>query len=269
MGLLALSCVMSILNSNGPSTCLGAQEEKQTNEGKIELPTDNNTPIIVYDTTGGYGVKDPEGFKPEPMLQIFPDGRVVAGRNNPKAARSQWKMPADDLQKLLQRIVRDREFFETSSDDIAQQIKATGKRVLLADASTSEITVNLPQGNQTVSVYAVSFAAKQFRQIDPLVFLAATNVELMELRHRASLGTDEQAASLLSEINEAFAEEFPGVGKFTVSDLQSAYKRSEGALTVSLKRDFKSQKSTRSIRATFKQDSGEEEPKIKFYQSKR
>ena len=64
---------------------VSAQDKELTEEqlASIQLPMDPEDPVFEYDSFGGMRMAVPEGFEATPDLQVYGDGKVVAGTSRP------------------------------------------------------------------------------------------------------------------------------------------------------------------------------------------
>lgn len=119
---------------------------------------------------------------PNRQLNISADGTLsIWGAHAPLQAHH---LTADQLQQLLDFVIRDRHFLAVHADQIQQQIKSlqqSGRLFAITDAPTSRIRVNLPKQQHRVEFYAVDMAARLFPEIAELQDLQAIHTRLNEL----------------------------------------------------------------------------------------
>lgn len=185
----------------------------------FELPNDNSVPVLTFDYSGGFRMRPPAGFVKKPRLQIFPDGRVLKSPNGPDLPSSEMKLTDEQFQKLLNRFVNELKFYEIRQDDIAEQIRKTGEKILIADATNVDVTMNLGKGRHSVSVYAVPFVHRQFPDIEPLANLSKIEKECQRLVAVCDLGGYEKLAAVIKSVNEKIKAENPKLKEVTEEKL--------------------------------------------------
>ncbi len=231
----------------------------------FELPTDNDTPVLTFDYSGGFRMRPPEGFVKLPQLQIFPNGRVLRSPNGPNMPSSEITLNEDQLNAFLEDVVNQHKFYEIEADAIRSAIEKSGKQVRIADAPSLDVSINLGQGTHEVSVYAVSFSARQFPDIEPLANLAAIEKTCRHLLAVTDLGGFENLEKSIEQVNEKLAKDHPEIPAMTVDNLQFASKN-QGVTTASFNSTVEENGKTTTIRGTYtiKAD-GSQEVQINLY----
>ncbi|MEM7457719.1 MAG: hypothetical protein AAF456_25550, partial [Planctomycetota bacterium] len=107
------------------------QEEERSED--FEIDKAQVEPVIVYDISGGFRMPDPAGFEREPSLQIFADGRVVAGRTSVEAGRGEWRIDDETLSELLHFVIDEQNLLDARTDEIRAAIDAVPDRLMIAD----------------------------------------------------------------------------------------------------------------------------------------
>lgn len=120
-----------------------------------------------------------------PLLDIMANGRFSVRAVQPGAARVQGGLADGVLQGLVDFIVTTEGFLAISADEITariDQISADGGPMLLvADAPTTRLALDLGTGEHAVTFFATGFAARLFPQIDALQRLRRIEVHLLAL----------------------------------------------------------------------------------------
>lgn len=199
------------------------------------LPKDKKTPVVVLEYTGGFRMRTDE--KPEPMLTIYPDGRVVAGKTSPQIKRVEWKMKGWDLQKLLKLCIKENGFMDSSTEKIKKAIADSGQRVMIADAPSTEITINTEEQKNKVSVYALMFVARDMKGIEGIKELANIERALKKVHSLAIIGGPEEFEKVIEFANKELQKKFPDSITLNADDLGYASARSDGKKTISLSRN--------------------------------
>jgi hypothetical protein len=198
---IALCCAFGLLI---PSFNIRAQEEKQM----IKFPAAKDQPVIVLKYTGGFRAPDPVGFTPSPFLQVFADGRVVTGQNEPKQPIFEVKLDPAEVEKLADFMVNVHKFNELDSKKIAARIEAIPDRMRIADAPMTEITLTTEKGSHTCAVYALGLAAREMKSIEEVGRLFKIEGRLKALHCIATLGL-EKAEALTAEANKFLQTNHP------------------------------------------------------------
>lgn len=185
---------------------------------ELEIPESQEEPVLIYDSYGGFRAASPEDLN-EPMLQIYADGRVVRGRRNREFARSEIRLKRTELRELLEFIINENHFFDISTEQIEQQIKATGKRILIADAPSSRFIIHLGDRKNQVDVYALGFIKQQFAELDDLQRLVRIERRLVHLAAVAAAGGEEQVGEMLEMVNQKLKQESPETQALSAEDL--------------------------------------------------
>jgi hypothetical protein len=204
----------------------------------IELPMDPDTVVLQYDQTGGFGIRPPPGFVRTPRLRIFANGKVVVGRANPNLGEATYQLDDRELMQLLKFVVNENQFYKITSDSLKRQIEATGRPIMIADAPSTELTVELVRGKHEVSGYALMMIANMYPEVEHLKKLDVIRSRLEELRSRACLGDKTQAQRIIKQLNLEFKRQYPGMGAFELTDLVSADYYADERITATFEREF-------------------------------
>ena len=208
---------------------------EQTAPDKIKLPESQTTAILTMEYSGGFGLPPAEDdwVKP-PFLQVFADGRVVNGASSPEEKPYEFKLKPEQLQDLLKQVIEENKFYEIDAGKITNAVKAAGGPKL-ADATTLEVKLELPQGSHEVSVYAPRITAKQLPKIKGLQQVA--NIEILgrKLVLVAVAGGYENVDQALTKVNKQLKEK--GLDLMTPNELYTC-KRKDGVLTMNFNRKY-------------------------------
>lgn len=200
----------------------------------LKLPESEKVVIFKMDFSGGLQMPAAKVAK-DPYLQIFADGRVLYSPNSPKHESAEFKLNEQQLNALLVELVDERKFFDIDSKDIAADIKATGQHVMVADAPTVELAMELAERDHEISVYAPSFAATQFPNIESLQHVAKLEKLGRRLVLIAKMGGYERVETALAKVNEELKKK--ELQLMTVEELQSC-KTKDGKTTITFNRKF-------------------------------
>lgn len=133
-----------------------------------ELPADPKAVVLSLEYGGGLPMPQQKDFKPTPYVRIQADGTVITGGSSPRATVAEMKLTAAELQKLLKGIIAYDKLLEIKPGEIDEAIKATGDRIMVADAPTTTLTVKLANQEVRLRQYASRMVKSQFPQIDSL-----------------------------------------------------------------------------------------------------
>jgi hypothetical protein len=139
--------------------------------------------VLTFDISQGVGVASGEaGYNP--LLEVTADGHMSARAVPPGAKRVAGSIGPEGLEELLGYIVDEQDFFSIEADEITAEIEKIGaqdgRRLLVADAPTTTVSVGLEDREHIVSLYAVGFAAMLFPEIDALQRLRRIELHLLE-----------------------------------------------------------------------------------------
>ncbi|QEG22162.1 hypothetical protein [Mariniblastus fucicola] len=210
---------------------------KPTSDIEVRMPEDVNTPVLVMDFTGGYRMKLPDGFEPTPNLQIFPDGRVLTGRNTNLVKEVEGQMDLVELQALLAFIADDCRFFDITSESIKADIAAK-RKFMMMDAATTKLEVNLRDHSNTVEVYALPQVADKFSDVPSVASMVAIASRCRRIIAETRVGSDEEAEASLTSVNEALLKQKVKAPEFTLEHLQAAEQYVDGRRTISFAQNF-------------------------------
>ena len=227
---MKFACFASIALTILATNCWAQSDEYQ-------LPEDKSKPIITMQATGGFRMRPK--VKPEPMLSIYPDGKVVAGKTWDGIGRAEWKISQKEIQALLKFCIKENKMHEHTTDGIQKAIKESGKRVMVADAPSTEISINTKDKQNTVSVYALTFAKRQFSGIKAIGNVAAVEQRLKQIHALTVVGGPEKMEKIFKAVNEAMKKKDENAPKLDTSDLGYAQKREDGTVKMSISKQIK------------------------------
>ena len=204
--------------------------DKPKTEIKVRMLEDVETPVLVMDSAGGFRMKDPAGFEPSPMLQIFSDGRVLTGTRSKLVSEVEGQMDLVELQKFLVFISDDSRFFELTSEMLKADIEAN-QMIKMMDAPTTALTVNLKDHSNKVQVYGLPFAPGKFDDVPSVAAMVAIVSRCKKIVATTRLGTENEADQAIAGINKALLDKFPNATEFTLENLQGAEQFTDGRRT--------------------------------------
>jgi hypothetical protein len=147
---------------------------------EVTLPDPDSGRMVLR-----FDIGPDRGRDAPPLLDIMANGRFSVRAIEPGAARVQGRLADGVLQGLVDYIVTTEGFLAINGGEISAQIKqisADGGPVLVvADAPTTRLTLDLGLGQHAVTLYATGFAARLFLQIDALQRLRRIEVHLLQL----------------------------------------------------------------------------------------
>lgn len=155
---------------------------------KHTLPKEG--PVIVFDYVGGF---TPPPLNDDPAMAIYADGKVILGNRFKKDGRIEGKIQQEELQALVSLAIEKKvttfDPAEVKKAITEKQKKAAESGVIqvfpqIADAPSTVIQLNANGKSSKASYYALSMAARQHKDIAPLVQLQEVAKKLQELRAR-------------------------------------------------------------------------------------
>ncbi len=204
---------------------------------EYQMPEDKSKPVITMQSVGGFRMRPK--VKPEPMLSIYPDGKVVAGRTWDGIGRAEWKLSYKEIQALLKFCIKENKMLEHTTEGIQKAIKDSGKRVMIADAPSTEIMINTKDKQNTVSVYALQFATRQFSSIKAIGQVAAVEQRLKKIHAMTVVGGPKKMDEIFKAVNAALKEKDKDAPTMDLSNLGYAQKRDNGTVRMSIAKQVK------------------------------
>lgn len=201
---------------------------------KVEFANNASVPVLTMDVTGGYRRRQPKGFVPTPLLQIYSDGRIVTGRKSPLVKEIESSIDPVELKSLLVYVVDDCRFFDFTTESIKADVEKLNRGKLM-DAGTTSFSVNLEDHQNSVSVYGMSLAARGAKAApESVAAMLAIASRCRKLIAMTRIGSEEEAGAALHAVNQSLAEQYPDVEKFTLDNIQFAEQFIDGRRSVSL-----------------------------------
>ena len=200
----------------------------------IKLPESESAAIFTMEYSGGLRLPTPKGWTQPPYLQVFADGRVVNGANSPEGKAHEFQLKPEQLQDFLKQVVDGNEFYKIDSDTITEAVKKAGGP-MIADATTLEVTVELPRGSHEVRVYAAGSAARDLPKVKSLQQLVKVEKLGRNLVLAAIAGGYEKIDRALLKVNKQLKEK--GLDPMTIKELYTC-KQQDGTLTINFNRKY-------------------------------
>lgn len=250
----------------GSGNCQAVQEKSEVQQQEdevpesIKLPMDPETVVFQLTYTGGYRMAPPKGFERTPRIRVFADGRVVTGRNTPE--QKEYVLQLDDrrLHELMEEVVSKYDAFSIDSREIGKAIQATGRRIGIADVPNTEITIELADRKHTINVYAVTYCAGSYPEIEELQRLLRIEKFAHRLYGLAHLGGEEVLAAIVEFGNVELAKGQFSRFTLTNENMESAKKidgeKSETRFVVRFLEANKKKESMLTVLVEFAKESG-------------
>ena len=249
--LLAFFMSLTVVGSPFLSSPLAAQSRSKNNrqsqskhdldkpktEIKVRMSKDTDTPVLILDNVGGFRMKALPGHEPTPMLQIFSDGRVLAGSKSNLVKVVAGQMDLVELQKLLVFISDDSRFFDITSEMLKADIEAN-QIAKIMDAPTTTLTVNLKDHSNEVQVYGLPNAPGRLARVPSVAAMIGIVSRCRKVIVQTKLGSKEETGEALAGVNKALSDKFPKVAEFTIENLRGAEQFVDGRRTASFAQDF-------------------------------
>ncbi len=191
------------------AVCIAADEKPKT----YTLPKDAATPVIVMDHKGGMIMRKSD----EPFLQVMPDGAVIVGDPWGAGRKVEGKITGDELQSLLRYVMEEQKFGEIQAADLRMK-----GRMVVMDAATTTISVQVDGAKQELAGRAVEMVAQQNGENSPAAHFVAVNMKLNDLANVIKLGGTKELAKFLDAANAKLKKDLPDDGQFEAKDLKRA-----------------------------------------------
>lgn len=202
----------------------------QGQSGDYSLPADPKAVVLSLEYGGGFPMPQQKDFKPTPYVRIQADGTVITGGASPRATVAEMKLTAAELQSLLEGIIADDKLLEIKPGEIDEAIKATGERIMVADAPTTTLTVKLADKETQLRQYASRMVKSQFPQVESLQRFVRSENRLQQLHSIALLGGTDAMREMLAAVNEAVGVKSADLPTMDESCLQSVQRDPAGKL---------------------------------------
>jgi hypothetical protein len=226
----SLPCILTFLLTVSISVALVGQETSLSEEqlASIQLPMDPEDPVFEYDSSGGLRKAVPQDFVPTPKLQIFADGKIVAGGHNLAIKTCSRVLSKAELNQFLHFVVNMCGFYDLNTKELKNNMADTGKELFVVDAPTSRFSINLQRGSNSVAIYGLSFAARTFNELDDIQNLLEIQTKCQKLIAFCHLGSEQQAAELLEKINKQLQTLHPELSGIEAKDVRYATRFTDG-----------------------------------------
>ena|GEM_PF-3384507 len=202
----------------------------QEQSGDYALPADPKAVVLSLEYGGGLPMPQQKDFKPTPFVRIQADGTVITGGVSPRATVAEMKLTGPELQSLLKGIIAEDKLLEIKPGEIDEAIKATGERIMVADAPTTTLIVKLADKEIKLRQYASRMVKSQFPQVETLQRFVRSENRLQKLHSVALLGGNEPVREMLAAVNEAIGAKSADWPTMDPDCLQSAQRESNGKL---------------------------------------
>lgn len=133
----------------------------------IELPTDPDIAIIVFDSVGGY---TPPRKSKEPELVIYANGRAVITDPFGKHPQVSRQLTPENLNAFLEFVVNEHHYYDLTTEGLGaliEQMKAQGAVPEITDMPTAIIRIGIRNMTYEVRCPSPDYFATQFPEIDP------------------------------------------------------------------------------------------------------
>jgi hypothetical protein len=202
----------------------------QEQSGDYALPADPKAVVLSLEYGGGFPMPQQKDFKPTPFVRIQADGTLITGGASPRAIVTEMKLTGTELQSLLQGIIAEDKLLEIKPGEIDEAIKATGERIMVADAPTTTLNVKLADKEFQLRQYASRMVKSQFPQVEALQRFVRSENRLHKLHAIALLGGSKSVREMLAAVNEAIGAKSADWPTMDLDCLQSAQRESNGKL---------------------------------------
>ena len=209
-----------------------------------------NKPVFVFDITSGKPVPPGPGYRPTPLLTIYPDGRVVAGGKHHTVKVCEKIISEEELKKFLQFAIEECRFFDWSSASIQNEIAAKGVTPLFADGGKSCITINLDNHQHKIGVYCLGYIARKMQGSPSVGGIDALVKKARYMIARTKIRPEEQGEALTA-VNAALAKKDATAPEFTEEDLTTSEKFENGRIKASFTKQYKLDGKNKKIGARF------------------
>jgi len=194
------------------------------------LPADPSTIVLSLEYGGGLPMPQQKEFKPTPYVRIQADGKVITGGSSARATVAEMQLTQAELQQLLSSIIAEDKLLEIRQGEIDEAIKATGERIMVADAPTTTLTVKLADKEVRLRQYASRMVKSQFPQVESLQRFVRSENRLQHLHSVALLGGNDAMREILAAVNEAIGAKSADLPTMDPDCLQSVQRDPAGKL---------------------------------------
>ncbi len=224
----------------------------QDAESEIEFAADNE-PVLVF----GFG-----GLNP-PRIQIFKDGTVKTAGREGYVPELQSKISKEELQKIVQFAYDEARLLDATTAFLKE--KTSGLRV--ADGPTSTFRLHVADGENTVQVYALAFASRAGEVGREMKTLVKLQNMCNHIFYLTQIGTSEEQAALLSQVEGQLKKKLPNVKSLTMNDLKYASRNIKGKIRGSFSTTRSIDEKPHNVGASFERDAEASEFTVKISSS--
>lgn len=199
-------------------------------QSPYSLPADTDQPVLVLESRGGRQAINPLALPP--VIQVFSDGRIVAGATSPQFESCEWRMPKADWHWFFDEFIELTHFFELQSGPIQEQIEQHAGDQVIVDAPTTVIRVRAAERDHKVEVFAARYFSRQLPDCEELKSFVLAEQRLRWLAALAHAGGADALDAILERTREYLAKELPESTDLQREDLASAVKFKSGDVQV-------------------------------------
>ncbi len=194
---------------------------------KHQLPKNPKDAVVTLDYRGGF---TPPRIGNAPSLSILADGSVEIPANFQGQQAYSGKLTADELQVLLRFIIDENKFFEYDAQAVQRKLRARGPGPIIADASTTTLTVHANGQSKTVQL------PQGDARIEELQRIGAIRSRLERLRAVIQLGGKDEVERWLKVANQHLKQQQPNAPPLTADHFQSGSQRAPGSYFIQFQR---------------------------------
>jgi hypothetical protein len=202
-------------------------------EESVDLGSDPQRVILSWDAARSDLPRTKEG----PTLQFKADGTVLVADPHGAGQPVEGKLTTDELQQLLQTIVREHGFFAIDPATYVSELRAARRKAgLSADGpALFNIQLQLHVNGKTHEVRCADLAANAERT-PAARKLFAIQEQLEKLKAWAYAGGNVGVEAALKLANDALLQDFPEAAPLAPDDLRSAIQRTNGSAQIVFER---------------------------------
>ena len=193
----------------------------------VDLPKDPKAVVLSYDEVGGYG---PARTRKAPWVTVLADGTVRVPPFRAGAKDLEMKLGAAALQELMRFVVEKHRFF--AFDEKKARAAMGQGNAMIMDASSTVISVQVQGKRKQARFYALTWAARQHRNVRALQDLSAIQHRLVNLMAVVRAGGKEAAAKCLALANAELGKRHPKVKPLLAGDLVSTSRYADASMVL-------------------------------------
>jgi len=197
----------------------------------FELPRDPDAVVILLRYEGGF--RAPTKVPP---LEIRRDGTVRVAVGDTAV---EGKLTEEELKRLVRFMVVEHRFFGFDPKAVAGEIRKESEdpELIVEDAATTAITIEIEGRRATKSWHALGFAARRHGKIAALQDLRAIERRLQNVAQIVEAGGSDAAKELLALANAFLRREHAGVAAMELTDLVRFHRGKKGDQDVLFERE--------------------------------